>query len=262
MSGVLARILASKRQEIEHLRTRPLPPAGPIVPVDLRRGPREALKLITEIKLRSPSAGPLSTVLSVADRARAYERGGATMISVLCDAAFFDGSFEHLAAARAASTLPLLCKDFILDEVQLDCARAFGASAVLLIVRCLTDEELGRLVEAAERRGLLPLVEVTSSVEAERALRAGARAIGVNARDLDTLEMDAERAAQVLRALPKRVIRAWFSGLKEPQHLADRTLLEADAALIGEGLMRQDDPEPLLRQFVEAATLSATAASG
>lgn len=261
MAGVLDRILSAKRGEIERLRGRSLPPAPPLVRADLRRegGP---LKLIAEIKRRSPSAGALSTTLSVSERARAYERGGATMISVLCDEPFFDGSFEHLAAARAATSLPLLCKDFILDEVQLDVARANGASAVLLIVRCLDDAALGRLIEAATQRELLPIVEVTSESESARALGAGARTIGVNARDLDTLEMDRARASRVLGALPSGVTRAWFSGLKEPSDLDDLVFAEADCALLGEGLMRKDDPEPLLRQFVDAAALSGKLASG
>lgn len=261
MAGLLDRILAAKRTEIELLRGRPLPPPPPLVRADLRRsgGP---LKLIAEIKRRSPSAGALSTVLSVPERAQAYEQGGATMISVLCDAPFFDGSFEHLAAARAATRLPLLCKDFVLDTVQLDAARAYGASAVLLIVRCLDDEGLRQLIEGAVTRELLPIVEVTSEQEAERALRAGARTIGVNARDLDTLEMDRGRAARVLGALPADIVRAWFSGLKSPEDLADPVFAEADCALLGEGLMRQDAPEPLLRRFVRAAALSGKAAAG
>ena len=103
------------------------------------------LKLITEIKFRSPSAGALSTVLSVTERARAYQRAGASMISVLCDTSFFDGAFAHLAEARAACELPLLCKEFVIDESQLDAAVAYGADAVLLIVRCLSEERLNEL---------------------------------------------------------------------------------------------------------------------
>lgn len=253
MTGLLDRILEAKRSEITALRGRRLPSPGPVPVARLARGAQDPLRLIAEIKLRSPSAGPLSRALSVAERARAYERGGATMISVLCDAPFFDGSFEHLAQARAASSLPILCKDFVLDEIQLDAARAFGASAVLLIVRCLADPDLARLIGAARARELLPVVEVTSEAEVERALGAGADCVGVNARDLDTLAMDAERAARVLACLPQGVARAWFSGLKNPSALCESPIAQADAALIGEGLMREDDPEPLLRRFVQAA---------
>jgi indole-3-glycerol phosphate synthase len=253
MTGLLQRIVSSKREEITTLRGRRLPTPGKLIPADLARRPGDPLRLIAEIKRRSPSAGALSTVLSVADRALSYQRAGAHMVSVLCDAAFFDGSFEHLAEARAACDLPLLCKDFVLDEVQLDAARAYGASAVLLIVRCLGDTELERLILGARARELLPIVEITTREEAERALGAGADCIGVNARDLDTLEMDSERAATVLRDLPAELTRCWFSGLKEPTALADPIYRAVDAALLGEGLMRQDDPGPLLRRFVQAA---------
>src|SRR5688572_27690467 len=125
VTGLLDRILATKRGELDGLRRKRLPTPGSVVPALLKRGPGEPLRLIAEVKLRSPSAGPLSTVLNVADRARAYERAGATMVSVLCDATFFGGAFEHLAEARAATKIPLLCKEFVIDEVQLDAARAF-----------------------------------------------------------------------------------------------------------------------------------------
>lgn len=251
--GVLDRIVASKQAEIAALREIVLPAPGPVVPIDLARRAGQPLRLICEIKLRSPSAGQLSRFLSVSERAAAYERAGATMISVLCDRAFFDGGFEHLREARAGSQLPLLCKDFILDEIQLDAARAFGASAALLIVRCLDDAALPRLVRAAEERGLLPLVEVIDQDEAKRALDAGARAIGVNARDLDTLEIDRGRAERVLRFLPPGITRALFSGLKDEAAIRNAAISGADAALIGEVLMRDDDPEPRLRRFAQAA---------
>lgn len=256
MTGLLDRIVATKREEIAALRGRRLPTPGKVIPAELKRRPGDPLRLIAEIKRRSPSAGALSTALSVAERAAAYQEAGATMVSVLCDAAFFDGSFEHLAEARAACGLPLLCKDFVLDEVQLDFARAFGASAVLLIVRCLTDPELQRLIAGARERGLLPVVEITSAAEAERALALEADCVGVNARDLDTLAMDRERAGAVLGALPSSLTRAWFSGLKDPAALSDPIYQAADAALIGEGLMREDDPGPLLRRFVQTAQTS------
>src|SRR5688572_22982795 len=129
---VLAKILDTKRSELAELRRRPLPAPPPLRPVRLSRAAGAPLALITEIKRRSPSAGALSTVLSVAERARAYERAGASMLSVLCDRPYFDGEYAHLAEARAATSLPILCKEFVLDESQLDAARAFGADAVLL----------------------------------------------------------------------------------------------------------------------------------
>src|SRR6185295_18463364 len=132
---------------------------------------------------------------SAGARARVYEQAGAAMLSVLTDAEFFDGAFEHLTQARAACALPILCKDFVLDEVQLDAARAFGADAVLLIVRCIEGEaRLAELIAAARARQLEPLVEIASDAETRQALDAGAELIGVNARDLDTLAIDVARA--------------------------------------------------------------------
>ena len=122
MASVLQQILDHKRTELASLRQLPLPPAPPRRPLRLKRGPGEALSLIAEIKRRSPSAGALSTALGVAERARAYERGGAAMISVLCDARYFDGAYEHMAQAREATSLPILCKEFVVDELQLDLA--------------------------------------------------------------------------------------------------------------------------------------------
>jgi indole-3-glycerol phosphate synthase len=251
--GILADILSRKRDELPALRQRRLPQPPPPRAVSLARGPSGELRLIAEIKRRSPSAGPLSTALTVGERAGAYARCGAAALSVLCDAPFFDGDYAHLSEARDACDLPILCKEFILDEAQLDAARAYGADLVLLIVRCLTPERLAELAAAAHARALLPLVEIHSEAEAQIACEAGARIIGVNARDLDTLAMDGARAARVLRALPGDVTRVHLSGVASPSDVLEICKGPADAALVGEALMRQDDPEPLLTAFVSAA---------
>lgn len=252
--GLLARILDQKQSELAALRGRRLPAPPARRQVSLGRAQNaDRLSLICEIKLRSPSAGPLSTRLSVAERAAAYERAGASMLSVLCDAHFFAGDYEHLSEARAQVTLPLLCKEFVIDELQLDAARAFGADAVLLIVSCLSAERTAALVKAARERELVPFVEVASEDELAVALDAGAELIGVNARNLDTLVMDAERAARVLGAIPPHVVRAHLSGLARPEDIARVRASGVDAALIGEALMRADDPEPLLQSLVQAA---------
>jgi indole-3-glycerol phosphate synthase len=253
VSGVLAEILAQKADEVLALRRRSFPPGPEPRPLGLRRAPGEPLRLITEIKRRSPSAGALSTALGVAERAAAYERAGATMLSVLSDSRFFGGSFEHVAEARAATTLPILCKEFVLDEVQIDAARAFGADAVLLIVRILSPERLSSLMRAARERALAPFVEVVDEVEARVALEAGATLVGVNARDLDTLKMDPARASRTLAALPDGVIAVHLSGLGAPDAVVEVARSTTDAALVGEALMREDDPVPLLRKLVAAA---------
>lgn len=252
--ALLAEILTQKQSELSALRARRLPAPPTRRSVRLARAHNDGrLSLITEIKQRSPSAGQLSTVLGVTERAAAYERGGAAMLSVLCDAHFFGGDYEHLAQARAGSQLPVLCKEFVIDEGQLDAARAFGADAVLLIVRCLSPERTATLIEAARARKLVPFVEVTCEAELQVALDGGADLIGVNARDLDTLVMDRSRAARVLAALPEHVVGVHLSGLAAPSDVLQLRQGRADAALVGEALMRQDDPEPLLRELVAAA---------
>lgn len=255
MSGVLQRILQSKETDIGALRNICLPPPAKLRPVRLKRAPGEPIHLLAEIKRKSPSAGELSAKLSVASRSAIYARGGASLISILTDNPFFGGSFEDLASARAACSLPLLCKDFILDEVQLDAARAWGADAALLIVRCLDSVKLQKLVKAAQLRGLVPLVEVTTEYEAEVALSAGATVIGVNARDLDTLRMDAGRAARVLSELPPTITALHLSGVVGPSDVRVLARSRADGALVGEALMRLDNPEALLRSLVQAGTV-------
>jgi indole-3-glycerol phosphate synthase len=252
-AGVLARILAAKRAELPGLRAQKLPSAPTPRPFSLERE-NGRLKLIAEIKFRSPSAGQLSTKLSVAERAQAYQRAGADMISVLCDASFFDGAFTHLAAARAACALPLLCKEFVIDECQLDAAAAFGADAVLLIVRCLTPERLAVLTGEARARKLTPFVEVVSGLEARIALDAGATLVGVNARDLDTLQMDTARVGRVFADLPHGITRVHLSGIATPDDVQRVANSPADAALIGETLMRREQPEELLRSLSLAAS--------
>jgi indole-3-glycerol phosphate synthase len=248
--SLLETILTAKRGELAELRARRLPVPPARRPLGLSRARGEPLRIIAEIKFRSPSAGPLSTRLSVADRARSYEQNGARMVSVLCDQRFFDGAYQHLADARASCSLPLLCKEFVIDEAQLDLARAFGADAVLLIVRCLSPVRLSALVAAARERELVPFVEVASSDEVPAALDSGADLIGVNARDLDTLAMDGARAESILAGLPAGVTRVQLSGLKRPEDVARIACGSADAALIGEALMRLDDPGPLLSSLV------------
>jgi indole-3-glycerol phosphate synthase len=252
--GVLAEILAEKAENLAELRGRKLPETPVRRAVSLYRGPGDALRLIAEIKFRSPSAGPLSRALSVAERAAAYERAGASMVSVLVDRRFFGGAWEHLAEARAASTLPILCKEFVLDELQLDAARSYGADAVLIIVRCVPQERVRALVEGARARELEPFVEITNDDEARIALDAGATLVGVNARDLDSLAMDAVRAQKTLAALPDSVTSVHLSGLSGPADVQRVRESRAHAALVGETLMRRSDPEPLLRSLVAAAT--------
>jgi indole-3-glycerol phosphate synthase len=251
--GVLEQILEVKARDIECLKQKELPLPPVRRPLALRRAPGDPLRLVAEIKRRSPSAGALSTRLDVRERAAAYQRAGADMVSVLCDAHFFDGGFEHLEQARSGCSLPLLCKEFVLDEAQVAAARAHGGDAVLIIVRCVSKDRLAALVQATRAFQLEPFVEVTTEAEARSALDAGAEIIGVNARDLDTLEIDTTRAARVLAYLPPSSIRVYLSGLATPEQVASVAASDVDAALIGEALMRIDDPVPLLSAMRRAA---------
>ncbi len=263
MSGVLGRILEAKEAQIAALRSatrraRSRPSGRAHALEALRRLTGEPLRLLTEIKRRSPSAGALSTRLSVAERALVYAREGAAMISVLCDAPFFDGSFAHIEEARralddAGLDTPLLAKEFVLDEVQLEEAAARGADSALLIARIVDAPRLRVLVGHARALGLEPLVEIVSEEELAAALAADALVIGVNARDLDTLVMDSARAARVLAAIPSDRIAVHLSGLKTPEDVAGVATTRADAALMGEALMRADDPGPVLRAMIGAA---------
>jgi indole-3-glycerol phosphate synthase len=256
--SLLARIVESKRREVEALGavevTRERAPID-VVTALRKRGP---LRLLTEVKLRSPSAGPLSRALAPADRALVYAESGAAMVSVLCDGPFFDGSWDHLAAARrrideAGLRIPLLAKEFVIAEVQIEMAYRCGADGVLLIKRIVDADRLRTLAGRARSLGLEPLVEVVDEEELRTALDAGARVVGVNARDLDTLAMDAARTARVMEAIPPNVVAVHFSGLKGAEDVARVARTRADAALVGEALMREDDPRALLGEMLRAS---------
>ena len=261
--GLLDEILAQKAKEVAALRSQPVPARPDNSPrrdvhAALARPLGAPLRLIAEIKFRSPSAGKLSRTLSAGDRAGAYEAGGVAMVSVLTDARWFDGSLADLRAVREQVVVPVLCKDFVIDPIQIDHAWAAGADAVLLIVRCIPegndDDLLRRLVGSARGRGVEPFLEVVSDRELERALGAGARVIGVNARDLDTLEMDAARPARLLTAIPRDKVAVHLSGVRSRADATEIAASRADAALVGEALMRREDPSALLAELVAGAS--------
>jgi indole-3-glycerol phosphate synthase len=272
MSGVLTSIVEAKRREVHGLKHRTCytrVPEGPRrnVASSLRRAAGQPLRLIAENKHKSPSAGPLSTALGAGQRAVRYAESGAAMVSILCDEPFFGGSWQdvveaRLALAAAGHGIPVLAKEFVIDERQLREASASGADSVLLIARILDRDKLGELHVLAESLGLEPLVEVVTEEELEWAVTAGARIIGVNARDLDTLVMDADRAAAVLSAIPDGCIPLYLSGLKGPEDVQRIARTRAHGALVGETLMREDDPRERLRAMVQAADVQAADAPG
>ena len=202
----------------------------------------DAVNIIAECKRRSPSRGVLRSAYDPVAIAAGYERAGAAAISVLTEPGFFDGSQEHLVAVRAAVKTPLLRKDFMVHEYQLLEARAAGADAILLIVAALTDAELRDLSATARGLGLAALVEVHDLEECERALAAGASIIGVNNRNLRTLQVDLDASRTVATRIPKGVIGVSESGLRSREDLQAMTALGYQAFLVGERFMVDPDP--------------------
>lgn len=210
---------------------------------------RPHLAVIAEVKRRSPSAGLIREDLDPAERAALYAAHGAAAISILTDTPYFGGSVQDLRAAAERCALPLLRKDFIIDEVQILEARAAGASAVLLIVRILTGQRLDQLLRCAELFGLDALVEVHTKVELATALDAGATLIGVNSRDLDTFSVDVNAAWRLLAEVPIDRIAVAESGLAGRQDVARAAEAGADAVLIGTALSAAESPAALLREL-------------
>jgi indole-3-glycerol phosphate synthase len=254
---VLDRILAETRVEVER-RKRELP-----LQADASHGRpgrfRDALAApgigaIAEFKRRSPSAGALREVAEVAEMARAYERGGASAMSVLTEGPNFDGSLEDLRAARAACDLPILRKDFVVDSYQLHEAQRAGADAVLLIVAALDQDELIELHELTGELGLDALVEVHDREELARAEQAGARLIGVNNRDLRDFSVDVGRTARLMAHVPAGATIVSESGIGTPEQLHELERAGVAAVLVGEKLMRAADPEQALASLLSGSS--------
>jgi indole-3-glycerol phosphate synthase len=208
----------------------------------LRVAAGQGLGVIAELKRRSPSKGDLHPRLDPDALARAYERGGATCLSVLTDGEFFGGSPDDLRRARAATALPVLRKDFTVAPADVCDARIMGADAVLLIVGALDDHELHDLHDLATRLGLDALVEVHDEPELERALAAGAALVGVNQRDLVTFDVDTARAVRMGGAMPPAVVRVAESGIRDADDAATLAAAGFDAVLVGESLVTSGDP--------------------
>jgi indole-3-glycerol phosphate synthase len=207
------------------------------------RGFEEALRhdapvIIAEIKRASPSAGAIDARCDPAEVAVAFERGGAAALSVLTEPRQFHGSFADLCSARGAVGLPVLCKDFVVDDFQVWKAAAFGADAVLLIVAVLDEERLGELLKLTVGLGLAALVEVHTEEEAARAVQLGARIIGINNRDLETFEVDAACALRIRSGIPADCIVIAESGYGTPAQVQAAMQGGIQAFLVGEALMR------------------------
>ena len=215
---------------------------------------RQGVAVIAEVKRASPSKGALAAIADPAALATDYEAGGAAVISVLTEGRRFGGCLDDLAAVRDVVQVPVLRKDFVVSSYQLWEARAYGADFVLLIVAALEQNALVSLVERASSIGLVPLVEVHSKAELSRALDAGAQVIGVNARNLATLEVDRSIFARLAPQIPDDVVKIAESGVRGPHDLLAYAAAGADAVLVGESLVIGKDPRTAVADLVTAGS--------
>jgi indole-3-glycerol phosphate synthase len=216
------------------------------------KGPDVAV--IAEVKRASPSKGALAAIADPAALAADYQAGGARVISVLTESRRFGGSLEDLASVRDAVRIPVLQKDFVISSYQLWEARARGADLVLLIVAALPQNALVSLVERAVSIGLVPLVEVHTDDELDRAIEAEAQVIGVNARNLSTLEVDRRVFARLAPRIPEGVVKIAESGVRGPHDLLAYAAAGADAVLVGESLVTGKDPRSAVADLVTAGS--------
>lgn len=250
----LEEILSVKREEIERLRTRRAELERHAKGRSDFRDFRPALQpgdqklaVIAEVKKASPSAGVIAHSFNPIGIAERYELDGANAISVLTDTKFFQGDLENLTDVRSAVSLPLLRKDFILDEIQIAESVANGADAILLIVAALEQPQLVDLLTAAAEYKIDALVEVHTEEELRCALKAGAKIVGINNRNLATFEVDLGVTEKVCREVPDEVVLVSESGIKTPSDVARLRACGVDAILVGEALMRGDISIPQLR---------------
>jgi indole-3-glycerol phosphate synthase len=260
--NVLDEILAGVREDLVERQSRTdletlqelaaARPSAKSAEAALRDG--ETVKVIAEVKRSSPSKGALAAIADPAGLATDYESGGASWISVLTERRQFGGSLEDLDGVRKAVDVPVLRKDFVVSSYQVWEARAHGADAVLLIVAALEQEALVSLVERVESLGMTPLVEVHDEEEVRRALDAGARVIGVNARNLKTLEVDRGVFGRIAPLIPKGCVRVAESGVRGPHDVLTYAREGAHAVLVGESLVTGKDPRSAVADLVAAGS--------
>lgn len=260
MSDILQRILARKRTEVtEHMAELSLPqlrrridaasaPRGFVQAIRDRLG-QGRTAVIAEIKRASPSKGVLRPDYHPAEIAASYERHGATCLSVLTDADFFQGADEHLQQARAACALPVLRKDFVVDRYQVYQARALGADCILLIVAALHDRPMRELAQLAGDMGMDVLVEVHDAAELARALVLETPLIGINNRDLHSFETRLETTVELVPQIPENRIVVSESGIRTPADVAHLAMHAVQAFLVGESFMRAPDPGQKLEEL-------------
>jgi indole-3-glycerol phosphate synthase len=257
--GVLDDIVAGVREDLElrqadvsldRLKERCQHVDPALDPMPVLRGP--GVSVIAEVKRSSPSRGALATIADPAALAAEYEAGGAAVISVLTEQRRFSGTLADLVNVRCTVGIPVLRKDFVVTPYQLFEARAAGADLILLIVAALSDAQLIGLLERAESIGLTPLVETHSADEVRRAVDAGARLIGVNNRNLQTLEVDPTTFARLAPLIPDGIVRVAESGVRGPHDVIELARAGADVVLVGEALVTGRDPRSGVADMVAA----------
>ncbi|MBN2079820.1 MAG: indole-3-glycerol-phosphate synthase [Spirochaetes bacterium] len=246
MTMYLNDIIAHKRREVPALKLPDMERTRPV------RDPARSLRkrpLIAEIKKCSPSRGELALSDDITNRALAYERGGAGAVSVLTDGRFFRGSYLDLAGISRSAGLPVLCKDFILAEVQVDSAYLHGADFILLIAAVLNVRELMILTRRARRYSMKVLYEIHDADEMKKIKGLDPELVGVNSRNLTTFEIDYEKAARTISSLRGDFLRVAESGIETPEDMNFFRRAGADAFLVGTALMTAGDPEEKVREF-------------
>lgn len=218
----------------------------------LRGASSQSVEIIAEVKRSSPSKGELSDIPDPAQLATAYQAGGAAAISVLTEERRFKGSLADLDAVRAAVSIPVLRKDFTVDEYQIYEARAHGADLVLLIVAALDDQTLRRFLELTHELGMNALVETHTPEEIERALALGAKIVGVNVRNLKTLEVNNDTFGELAPLIPQEAVIVAESGVASPGDVANYASHGAQVVLVGEALVKSGAPTEILREFRSA----------
>ncbi len=265
---ILQRIVETKRSEVEALRVAAttlrdrLPDAPPPRDFEGALALPETVSVIAEVKRRSPGAGAIQPGLDPVRQARAYEEGGAAAISVLTDREYFAGHLDDLSEVRASVDLPVLRKDFIIDELQVVEARGAGADAILLIVRVLDDARLRAFRELAEDLGMSALVEVHDRRELRRAVGSGARVVGINNRDLRTFVTRLGVTLDLLDQVPGDVVLVSESGISHRSQVERLGMEGVDAVLVGEALVRSGDPVEATRTLCGVRAAARTGSRG
>jgi indole-3-glycerol phosphate synthase len=252
MTGILATIIEHKRQEVRALREHRSALAGrsdsPRPFIDALKGAGR-LGVIAEVKKASPSRGVIRPDFDPVAIARRYRDGEASAISVLTDARFFQGAAEYLTRVRESVELPVLRKDFIIDPLQIEQSASLNADALLLIAACLSDAQMEELYAAAREMHIEPLIEIHNGGELDRAMRLSPSLLGINNRDLATFETDIATTLELMPSIPRDTIVVSESGIFSETETGPLMAAGVQGVLVGESLMRSDDPAGLIRRL-------------